>query len=103
MPDGHGDGSPLDWRVLNDDVQVGSLGGRVVALIYITLGGYMADDREHVVVYEFCWLPVSDPQHTEVLFGVTEGSDWWDTRWARARSGVENLIAHEARRLAPNE
>jgi hypothetical protein len=103
MPDGPGETNALDWRVLNDEVQVASFEGRVVALIYMTLSGYNVKDGEHVVVYELCWLPVSGPEHSEVLFGVTEGSDWWDARWTRARQGVENLLAYEARRAAVND
>lgn len=75
----------LDWRVLSDTLQVGSIDGRVVAILY----GVDAGDS-----WEICGFLTDTPdQEIEVLFGVAEGTEWWDTRWDRGQNGCEFLYA----------
>jgi hypothetical protein len=43
---------------------------------------------------EFCGvLTAASERDGEVLFGVAEGTDWWDGRWERGRYGCEFLYA----------
>ncbi len=75
----------LHWRALSDSVHVGSADGRVVAVLYTVDAGDSL---------EFCGLLTDRPdQEVEVLFGVAEGTAWWDTRWQRGENGCEFLYA----------
>jgi hypothetical protein len=72
-------------QLLSDSVHVGSADGRVVAILYTVDAGDSV---------EFCGLLTDTPdQDVEVLFGVAEGTTWWDTRWRRGRNGWEFLYA----------
>jgi hypothetical protein len=75
----------LVWRTLGDALQVGSVDGRVVAILYAVDAGDS---------WEMCGFLTDVPdQEVEVLFGVAEGTDWWDTRWDRGQYGCEFLYA----------
>jgi hypothetical protein len=75
----------LHWRELSDSVHVGSADGRVAAILYTVDAGDSL---------EFCGLLTAAPdQDIEVLFGVAEGTAWWDARWRRGRHGCEFLYA----------
>ncbi len=77
---------PLDWRVLSPYVQVGSDGGRVVAILYIVDAG---------ACWEFCCLLTDTPdQEVDVLFGIAEGTGpAWNSRWERGRRACEFVYA----------
>ena len=75
----------LAWRVLSETLQTGSIDGRVVAILYAVDAGDS---------WEICGFLTDTPeQETEVLFGVAEGSAWWETRWDRGQNGCEFLYA----------
>ena len=81
----------LAWRALSETLHVGSADGRVVAILYAVDAGDS---------WEICGFLTDTPeQEIEVLFGVAEGSEWWETRWDRGRNGCEFLyaehLAHE--------
>jgi hypothetical protein len=46
------------------------------------------------------WRALSETpeQEIEVLFGVAEGSEWWETRWDRGQNGCEFLYAEHLAR-----
>jgi hypothetical protein len=78
----------LEWRVLNDAVQVGSDGGRVVAVLYTVDGG----DSD-----EFCCLLTDTPdQAADVMFGVAGPGSAWDSRWERGRGACEFVYAEHS-------
>jgi hypothetical protein len=75
-----------EWRILNDETQIASKAGRVVAIAY-TVEASDADGRHWL---EFRWIPVDDPGLVDVHFGVAPGTrSAWDTRWHRARRATE--------------
>ncbi|MEN3283356.1 MAG: hypothetical protein V7607_4496 [Solirubrobacteraceae bacterium] len=77
---------PLEWRILNDETQIASTDGRVVAIAYTV----QASDADGSQWLEFCWLPVDEPDLVDVHFGVAAGTgSAWDTRWDRARKATE--------------
>jgi hypothetical protein len=84
---------PLEWRILNDETQIASKDGRVVAITYTVNAGEVND----APVLEFCWVPVDEPDLVDVHFGVSPGTgSAWDTRWARARKATEWDVAVRA-------
>ncbi len=81
---------PLEWRILNDETQVASKDGRVVAIAYSLYAG----EVNGAPAFEFCWVPVDDPHLVEVHFGASPGTgSAWDTRWDRTRKATEWEIA----------
>jgi hypothetical protein len=51
--------------------------------------------------WEMCGFLVDTPnQDVEVLFGVAEGSAWWEGRWSRAEYGCEFLYAEHLAALS---
>ena len=81
-----GERPTLDWRVLNDEAQVGQDGDKVVAVLY-TVVAATVEGSEWL---EFCCLLTGPPIHQEVLFGVGSGAgEWWDDRWDRGRYATE--------------
>jgi hypothetical protein len=86
----------LDWRVLNDEAQVASQDGRIVAIAY-TVDAGTDDGRKWL---EFCWIPVDKPDLVDVHFGLGSGAGpAWDTRWDATRRATEREIA---KRSAPS-
>jgi hypothetical protein len=86
---------PLEWLVLNEQTQVASKDGQVVAIAYTV----EASDSRGETWLEFCWIPVDEPDLVEVHFGVAPGTgSAWDTRWERARRATEWDYAMRARR-----
>jgi hypothetical protein len=77
---------PLDWLVLNEQAQVASKDGQVVAIAYTV----SASDSGGRTSLEFCWIPVDDPTLGDVHFGVAPGAGKaWDNRWQQARKATE--------------
>jgi hypothetical protein len=77
---------PLDWQVLNDETQVASKDGTIVAIAYTVHAG----DVNGAPSYEFCWKPVDDPDYVEVHFGLSPGiGAAWDNRWKATRKATE--------------
>lgn len=88
------DAPPLDWRILNDETQVASAGGRIVAIAYTV----QAADTTGRTWLEFCFLPVDEPLLVEVMFGVGPGAHpAWNDRWTRARRAAEWTYASRGR------
>jgi hypothetical protein len=76
----------LDWHVLNEETQVASKDGQVVAIAYAVA----ASDSAGQTWLEFCWIPVDEPTLADVHFGVAPGAGRaWDTRWERTRKATE--------------
>jgi hypothetical protein len=76
---------PLDWHVLNEETQVASKDGQVVAIAY----SVPAADS-----VEFGWIPVSEPDLVDVHFAVAPGAGKaWDNRWTSARRATEWEVA----------
>lgn len=72
----------LSWHALNAESEVGHNGDRVVAVLY-TVVATASDGSEWM---EFCCLLTDTPrQDVDVLFGVAEGTEGWDSRWERGR------------------
>lgn len=72
---------PLDWRVLNEHTQIASNEGGVVAIAYAVDAGDS---------FEFCWVPIDDPNLVDVHFGVAAGTgSAWEHRWIQARKATE--------------
>lgn len=86
----------LEWRVLNDETQIASKDGRIVAIAFTVQAG-SEDGRRWL---EFCWIPVDKPDLVDVDFGTGPGAgSAWDTRWERARKATE---WEYAKRSAPS-
>jgi hypothetical protein len=76
------------WRRLNEETQVVSVGGVVVAVLYTVPAGSTVGN-----LLEFCWLPVDRPDQVGVLFGAADGTgEPWIKRWEHARAAVETLL-----------
>jgi hypothetical protein len=89
-PVGHTPPPALDWHVLNDETQVASKEGRVVAIAY-TVPATDSAGREWL---EFGWIPVNEPDLVDVHFGVAPGTGKaWDNRWESARRATEWEVA----------
>jgi hypothetical protein len=77
---------PLDWHVLNEETQVASKDGQVVAIAFTVT----ASDEEGRTSLEFSWIPVDDPTLVDVHFSVAPGAGtMWDKRWDQARKATE--------------
>ncbi len=75
----------LSWRVLSDTLQIGSIDGRVVALLYAVDAGDS---------WEICGFLTDKPdQDLEVLFGIGKGFAPLSTFWDRGQYGCEFLYA----------
>jgi hypothetical protein len=87
------DAPPLEWRVLNEETQIASKDGQIVAIAY-TVDASSADGGPSL---EFCWVPIDDPGLVDVHFGVAPGTgSAWETRWQRARKATERDYAMRA-------
>jgi hypothetical protein len=83
-----GEEAEFVWRRLNEETEVVSVRGAIVAVLYTVAASSPLVDR-----LEFCWLPIHRPDHVELLFGVPEETGQaWSTRWERARAAVESLL-----------
>jgi hypothetical protein len=83
-----GEEAEFVWRRLNEETEVVSVRGAIVAVLYTVEASSTLGDR-----LEFCWLPIHKPEHVELLFGVIqETGQAWSTRWERARAAVESLL-----------
>jgi hypothetical protein len=83
-----GEEAEFVWRRLNEETEVVSVRGAIVAVLYTVAASSPLGDR-----LEFCWLPIHKPHHVELLFGVPETTGQaWSNRWERARAAVESLL-----------
>jgi hypothetical protein len=83
-----GEEAEFVWRRLNEETEVVSARGVIVAVVYTVAASSTLGDR-----LEFCWLPIHKPEHVELLFGVAEETGQaWSNRWERARAAVESML-----------
>lgn len=83
-----GEEAEFVWRRLNEETEVVSVRGAMGAVLYTVAASSTLGDR-----LEFCWLPIHEPDHVELLFGVLEETGHaWSNRWERARAAVEALL-----------
>jgi hypothetical protein len=83
-----GEEAELVWRRLNEETEVVSVRGAIVAVLFTVAADSTLGDR-----LEFCWLPIHKPDHVELLFGVPAVAGHARTnRWERARAAVEALL-----------
>ena len=76
------------WRRLNEQTEVVSVRGAIVAMLYTVTASRTSGDR-----LEFCWLPTDKPDQVDVLFGVAdETGQALQSRWEQARAAVESLL-----------
>ena len=76
------------WRRLNEQTEVVTVRGAIVAVLYTVMASSTSGDWR-----EFCWLPIEKPDQVDVVFGVADETGQASiNRWERARAAVESLL-----------